>query len=371
MNPKAEELVRDPLFQVNALLWLAQPLPDEKVFREFGVSPLGIHPLLHMRRFAVHAIAPMLLVPLDVRLAAQNAGIPIQEGARPDVVLSRERDLKFLLVECKASSFGPGPSKSVEQARALMIAAGPRASEVFAEQVKAALLSYELPDSACAGMMGTLARVAEEMHARGLPAGPLSTLGLRSSETEVSVVIDSELAAFLGVQPGAFKFIALEPGDDPRPLYFIPYDPDAQGSAEETAFCRAVLFRRMHASVVAAIGRAFPPTERIFEHGAVLNDAMFGMYGHWDNKASAKHMRDLFKQFMTAIQQSVNSELTGAIAFEPGRGWKVKIGDEDAHEAIIDALTRFSAETLTAQPKPPIELFDVLEDDEPQAPSSN
>ena len=45
--PALSELIRDPIFQLNVLLWLAQPLP----------SGYGITSLLHSRGFDVYAIA--------------------------------------------------------------------------------------------------------------------------------------------------------------------------------------------------------------------------------------------------------------------------------------------------------------------------
>jgi len=110
MIPKPEQLIADPLFQINMLLWLTQPLPDDAQAREAGVAPFEIKSLLHTQGYVVYAIAPMLTIPGDVRLAALGARLAIRDGVRPDAVLCRERDLSFLFVECKASSFSPDSS---------------------------------------------------------------------------------------------------------------------------------------------------------------------------------------------------------------------------------------------------------------------
>src|SRR5438309_1259630 len=120
MSPTKIDPVSDPLFQLNVLLWLTQPLPQES----------AIVPLLHQRGFSVYAIAPALVVPLDLQVAARQAQIALQPSARPDVVLTQESERKFAFTECKASSFGPN-SSTAEQARAFLLTTGSRAAEVL------------------------------------------------------------------------------------------------------------------------------------------------------------------------------------------------------------------------------------------------
>src|SRR5205823_3552170 len=112
--------VSDPLFQLNVVLWLTQPLPQ-------GSS---IVPLLHERGFVVYAISPPLPVPLDLQAAAQSARVALQNSGRPDVLLAHPLERKFAFIECKASSFGPN-SNTAEQARSFLLMAGPRAAEVL------------------------------------------------------------------------------------------------------------------------------------------------------------------------------------------------------------------------------------------------
>jgi len=225
------------------------------------------------------------------------------------------------------------------------------------------MLCYELPETGRARLSPTLESLSAEMASSAIPVGPFSILGLQCSETELSVVVDDQGGAFLGLPPGAHPIARREQDDDPRPLYFIPYDPDVAQSDEERTFSRSVLFRRMHSTIIAAVGSAVPPTELSLTAKEVLNDAMFGMFGLWENKQSATHMRRLFKQLMGAVQESVCSEVPESVAFEPGRGWTFTIGDDEKHGALLDVLTRFSADTLTSEPKPGPELFDSLEDD--------
>ncbi|HXF05946.1 MAG TPA: hypothetical protein VNM72_11100 [Blastocatellia bacterium] len=278
MTSIPNELIKDPLFQLNALPWLAQPLPDEN----------EISPLLYKQGFTVYAIAPLLGPPPDLRLVAQEARISMQERVRPDVVLTHEGDRKFGFIECKASAFGP-TSSPAEQARSLLVVAGPRAAEVLglsSGQVLASLLGFVMPENDREPLTQTLARLCEELDKNGLPAGQFSILGLVLTDTDISIMINDLGSTFFALSPGANPFMKREPDTDPRPLYFIPYDPDVAQSEQERMLCKRVLFERMQSTIIAAVGRANPPTELSLESQKVLNDAMFGMYGHWENRDS-------------------------------------------------------------------------------------
>jgi len=350
MTPEPNELIKDPLFQLNVLLWLAQPLPEKAETTS----------LLYAKGFTVYAIAPSLAPPLDLRLAAQRVQISMQERVRPDVVLVRESDSKFAFIECKASSFGLASSTS-EQARSLLIVAGPRAAEVLglaSGQVSAAILGFLLPENDREPLTQTITSLFKELDQNGLAAGQFSVLGLLLTDTDVSVVINDRGSAFFELPSGNNQFMKRDPDTDPRPLYFIPYDPDVFHSEQEKGFSRRVLFERMQSTVVASVGRANPPAELVLESQKILNNSMFGMYSHWQNPESARHMRGLCKQFMEALARAVNSIVSGTMAFQPGEGWKISLRDQEQHEKVIDALTRFYCETLDLRIEPQPSLFD-------------
>ena len=350
------DLLADPLFQLNAVLWLAQPLPKQH----------DVTPLLFQQGFTVYAIAPLLAPPPDVRLAAQVAEISMQERTRPDVVLSNERDGKFAFVECKASSFTLASSDTPEQARTLLVVAGPRAAEVLGltpQQLLESLLVFVTPETGREQLAQTLADLSKELGDNRLPAGRSSVLGLTCGDNDVSIVVNDEATRFFGLVAGSNPFIIREPDTDPRPLYFLPYDPDVDQTDGERAFCKRVLFERMHGTVIAAVGHANPPAQLTFESARILNDAMLGMYGHWQNPDSAKHMRALCRQLMVAIAQAVNSVVVGTMVFQSAQGWTITLHDQEHQEKVMDALDRFSCSTLDLRGKPEPGLFDGFEDD--------
>ena len=357
MTPMPNELVEDPLFQLNALLWLAQPLPKK----------CEISPLLYQKGFMVYAIAPLLGLPPDLRLMAQEARINMQERVRPDVVLAHEGARKFAFAECKANSFGP-TSSAAEQARSLLVVAGPRAGEVLglaAWQVADSLLAFMTPQTEQGPLAQTLATLYKELDAAQIPGGQFSVLGLLLTETEVSIGIDERASTFFALPPGNNHFLRREPDTDPRPLYFIPYDPDINQSPQERKFCKRILFERMHCTVTAAVAHAHPPHELCLDCQKILNDAMFGMYDQWENRESARHMRRLCKQLMDALMQAVNSEAPNSITFQSREGWKIILQDSEQQEKVLGALRRFSCVTLDLRTEPDPSLFDEMEDSPP------
>lgn len=75
-------------------------------------------------------------------------------------------------------------------------------------------------------------------------------------------------------------------------------------------------------------------------------------------------MRGLCRQFLNALTQAVNSVAPDTMIFLSGEGWKIRLQNEEQHKRMIDALTRFSCETLDLRSEPLPGLFDDAEDDE-------
>lgn len=354
MNLTVSELAKDPLFQLNTLLWLAQPLAKDG----------DITPLFYQKGFTVYAISPLLPIPPDLRLASQQSGITLREGVRPDVVLSQSEQHKHAVIECKAGSFG-AQSSTAEQARSLLIAAGPRSAEIFGlspAEISASILGYLIPNSDREMLSQTLSELRGELADNGLPGGVSCVLGLEITDSHLGIFVDADGGSFFSLPEGFNAFKVREPGTDPRPLYFIPYDPDIQQSEQERVLCKQILFERMQATIITAIGRAHPPSEIILESRSLLNDAMFGMFEHWENTESARHMRSLCTQFMRALMEATNSESTGSISFQPNRGWRIALNDDVEHAKVLDAVTRFSCVTLDLKTEPLPTLFDDTDD---------
>ena len=351
--PTLPELVKDPVFQLNVLLWLAQPLPQ--AYQE-------ITPLFYSHGFDVYALAPLLTLPPDILLVMRDRGFEVQARARPDVILAQELTGKFSVTECKGSSFGVD-SSTAQQARTLLVLAGPRCHEVLglqAQAVQQSALSYLVPSPERPAMEATLSALLDTFRARGLSAGESLCLGLMITNEGLGLDVDDATAQFFELSPGINTFLRLDADTDPRPLYFVPFDPDTDQSEEEKVFGRRVLFERMHSAIIAAVGRARPPTAVTFKSTDLLNDATFGMYDLWENRDSARHMRRLCRWFMDSLRKAVHAHEPGVITYEGEEGWKLDLPEAGRQGRILEIMLRFSCETMELGEEPEPGLFDDL-----------
>lgn len=347
------DLVGDPLFQLNSLLWLTQPMPASAGFRA----------VLREAGFEVDAISPLLTLPPDILLLLKGSGLAHQSRVCPDVVLCRQQDGRYAIVECKGNSFGVA-SSTAEQARTLLVAAGPRLDEPLGLKsgtVQRSVASYFVPSSAAADMGQTLRALEGELRSTKLPVGTSCVLGLELGAAALSLVADDVARDFYSLPAGKVDFVNLEEGTDPRPLYFVPYDPGCNQSDEERTYCKRVLFERIHTSVLGAAGRAVPPCNLVFDAVGLLNDATLGMYDVWGDKASRKHMRGLVRQLLGKLAEILRGEVGDVFEYVEEKGWVLHVPSESTKDSICGALSRFSCETMDLRQELQPTLFDDLE----------
>jgi len=232
---------------------------------------------------------------------------------------------------------------------------------VLSEEILDSSLVFLIPEDDRECLADSLTAIREELVENGLPAAHLVVLGLLSSESEVCIVADDRASNFFQLASGENPFIELEPDTDPRPLYLIPYDPDIDQSPQQTAHSKRILFERMQSSVIAAVGPANPRSELTIGLEKILGDATLGMFSLWENAASQKHLRRLCGDLMRNIANAVNVVASGVMVVEP-TGVKIALGDEAQSEKVLDALTRFSCETLDLESEPEATLFEGIED---------
>jgi hypothetical protein len=323
-----------------------------------------IEPLLYERGFAVWAIAPPLAPPPDLRLRAQDRGVVLQAAVRPDVIAASQTAGRFAVTECKASSFG-AESSNAEQARSLLIVGGPRCSEVLGisdRAVSETVVAFLMPEDQRDAFSPTLSELDDRLTKAQLSPGPSCILGLRATATGIVVVSDVRASAFFGLPRGPVKFLGVEKDTSPAPLYFIPYDPTIDQSPAERQRSKRMLFERLLGGVISATGRANPPFDLLLEPDHMLNDAMFGMYEHWESRDATRHMRRLCREFMNALLGKLEEAVPGVMKYEPQVGWHVVVGDEQEHKGMLDSLMRFSCEEMALGPPREPELFDAVED---------
>jgi hypothetical protein len=337
MSEGYNELLRDPLFQLNVLLWLSQNLP----------AGYPIDPLFHTQGFEVYAIAPLLPLPPALQLLCQRQGMAVNNiGTRPDVILRNSTTKRYALIECKAASFGPS-SSTANQGRTLLLASGAQSYlflGVGQPDVQTAATIYFLPDDNTGAQLGTLRQLRQDMVNASVPVGPSWAMGIKSN-SQLSITLDADGSDFFGLLTGDNPFCELEEGTDPRPLYLVPYDPDSEQSPNERKFSRRILFERIQAAFISRLGRVRPPDTVVYTSEELLNEATFGMFKVWDNRDAQKHMRNLCVQFMSPLMQHLNGVIAATMSREPNKTWKLNIPSNDQHGKLLAAVMSFAPET--------------------------
>lgn len=272
----ASPLERDCLFQLNLILWACFPQPPS--------AP--VTPVLRSLGYSIWAIE----LPLDAsafeisQLRATNP--PISPNPVCDVVLYSDQSNVYVLIECKSDSFGP-QSEQARQGRGLIAAGGNiSARRPEANAGSHAELCYAVPGSACTAIDTTLLNLAAEVRHQGFSPCSTGPLGVHIKHDGAYLganrpPIGKALVAQSLVPER--RVLALEPGQDSRPLYVVPWLPSAPASVDHRIFREKVRQR-----LLSWLGKLSPPTEALYTFDDLLSDMSYGIYGKWRNRSSLK-----------------------------------------------------------------------------------
>lgn len=347
MREKIERLCNDPLFQLNLVIWLAQPKPEG----------FPIKPIFYQSGFSIHSISPPLALPPDIRIITTESSLDLQDGAKPELILIDNNRTKLILIECKKSSFGISSTTS-KQARTLLLLAGPIVSEVLGLGKRSSakgILCYLTKSDQLQSLENTLLALTQELQKLKLEPGDYSGLGISLSEQALSLEYSERVKDLLGLNAKSpIEIIRIDKDTDPRPLYFIPYDPNAQ-SNEEQSFSRRVLYERVLGYVLSKIGPAIIPSNITFTTDEILSSVTFGIYEIWDDNEAKKHVRRLIKDFMNSI---LKEEHQSFIKYESEKGWIFQFNDQNTYEEILMQISKFKPETMNLSKSMQLDLFD-------------
>lgn len=353
MSRNINELCKDPLFQLNLAIWLAQP----------QIEHFHIHPLFYKSGLSIYSIGPLLALPPDIRLAVSEK-LDCQEGARPDLVLETKATKKFCILECKTSSFGPSSTKPASQARALLLIAGPILSEVLGlgtRRQNEGILCYFSGSNQIKMMENTLGILAQEIDGIKLESGEYGCFGVKLEQSTILLEYSDRIKKFLNfIEDSPVKILTFEAETDPRPLYFIPYDPNIQQTKEEQELCRRILFERILSYIISKIGGVTIPSSIIFAIEEILNSATFGVYEVWEDNETKKHIRRLVREFLEDIRSRMDEELREHINYESKRGWTFNLKDTETYEEMLKQISKFKPETLDLSKELQPTLFDDI-----------
>jgi len=243
----AESLLRDPGFQLNLLIWMAKEQPS---------AGYVVKPVFYENGFVIVYVENPFPLPPETEVQAGSSGLDISIKPEPEVILRRERDLKALYFECKASSFSPTSTTS-RQARGHLLAAGPAFAE-FAPGHRC-LLCYVIPEKDRDPMGACLVQLAKELSGNALRPGPTSVHGLGLEEDKVRYSWDDGFKNHVGAQ--VYSEIVLENvtnDTDPSPLFLV-FSPDDYPDPKRQDLYRQAFLQRVHAVLLCDLHR-YPST---------------------------------------------------------------------------------------------------------------
>jgi len=354
MKLNIDGLCKDPLFQLNLVIWLAQPQP---------LSDFYVYPLFYKSNLNIYSIGSLLSLPPDIRQKVTGK-LDCQDAVRPDLILEVLGKKKLCILECKASPFGQ-ESSNTKQAKTLLLIAGPIISEVLAKGTRGenkCMLCYLIGPDNSKLLEDTLNFLEKEIKDKAnLEPGDFGCFEIKPIPNAILLEFSENVKNFLNlIKDSPVEVMNIEKDTDPRPLYLFPYDPNIQ-TKEEQEMARRILFERILGHIISEIGGADIPTLKIFTTEELLISATFGIYEIWDDNEAKKHIRRLLKDYLIEIKNNISEPLRDSITYESQKGWVFNLKDKDTHEELLKQLQKFKPETLDLSKKLEPTLFDNME----------
>jgi len=220
----------------------------------------------------------------------------------------------FFPVECKASSFGPGTAQAA-QARSLLLLNGPALGNLLGKpphEVWHAVTGYLSVAGQGAQLLATLDQLMGEASGTGVipSAGACLEIERRDEGVYLSLVPGSSTPAGLSLDPPPLV-LQLAPGEDARPLYLLPFIPDAP--ERHDVFSQRVFDERLRVASVRLFRHLDEHT-----HEYLLDDVMtetIQVWQFWGNEDDKSFVRRKARQFIQQLFRGVQhaTEMVGTV----------------------------------------------------------
>jgi hypothetical protein len=288
-----------PLFQLNLMLWLSWNMPPSS----------GFNPVFRRGGYELLFVSPPIPLPFDVTAKANAAQIPFKARPNPDLLLHNVPAQMFMPIECKQSSFGPdAPSGNRKhqalQCAALLCATGPLLASHLGRSNEAnwcSHLVYVVNEGHEEPMYRTLMELSTRLQSAAIRPTPASSIGIYVRPD--GVYLASAPEAHLPVpdvhnaKPSSVRVMELEPGDDPRALYLIPYDPSIDKMDE---YERQVVHERVRTALAALIGSRASTTNFQIEIKEILSNSI-EVWHEWNDSDAKKQFTRQVKAYVARI----------------------------------------------------------------------
>lgn len=282
---KLDELIRDPIFQLNLLLWMARDQPADAA---------RVTPLFYRWGYRFLMVEAPLPLPPPLVAAAQQSGLDIALEPEPEMILGNPANVRALYLEAKRESFSAQSSTS-RQARGHLLAAGPAFRTVLTPY-QVARLCYVLPEGRRALMEACLSDLKAELAAHALPPADTSVHGLEAAPGGISYVWDDDFAGYVNAGADRHSLVLHAEGDDtdPSPLLLVYSDQDYAGGAGPN-YAREAMLKQAWAWLLCEVQVSEAGAPLTFKTDALLTHTTDGIF-NFLGKARQKNLCRLARE---------------------------------------------------------------------------
>ncbi len=266
---KLDALIRDPIFQLNLLLWMARDQPE---------SEPRVTPLFHRWGYRFLMVeAPLPLPPLLVQ-AAQRTGLEISFSPEPEMVLGNPSSHRALYLEAKKESFS-ARSGTAKQARGHLLAAGAAFREIVTPY-QVTRLCYVLPEERRALMEACLDELKAELATHMLGPADTAVHGLVVEPDGVAYVWNDAFAAYVGTEERRARVLRTEGDDtDPSPLLLV-YSAEDYAGETTPDYAREAMLKQAWAWLLCEVQVAEPGAPLALKTDALLTRTTDGIFNY-------------------------------------------------------------------------------------------
>ncbi len=336
----AEDIIGDPLYQLNLMLWLLQPLKNNYPLR----------PILKETGYELFAIAPpMPLIP-EIRDKIAASSIQSAVVPEPDLLINRDGVKEFVIIECKRQMFGE-ESSTAEQFRGLLLQSGEQFNlAVGLERTADPLVNlvYISKHSTETNFTDGIIDIKNRLVNSGFQTLPVGLLGISHRENKIYICDEYNK----GLIPEDIKNVVrneimvqeFEASENPIPIFYIPWDPNVSQLPEMAEYCERVFLERLLSAFIVRIGKIYTPGMVEIFYDALLNEATMGFYEKWRAKDTGRRLRRAVRDLINKVINFSKGEAHKETLPPPRNGMKLTVDDEDDKESLIEAVTKFKRE---------------------------
>jgi len=349
---KPDDWIRDPVFQLNLLVWMSKEQPKEAYC---------VRPVFHEAGFEWMAIEQPFPFPVETakRIQEINADeqIRIHLHPEPELILKRNSDQSALYFEAKKNSFWV-ESNTSSQARGHLVAAGSVFAEVNAP-LQRALLVYVVPQAVSDPMRECLQELTEQLSSRGMNPGNSAVDGLSVEESEIHYHFDGPSRAALGIRDSRIAIMGgIAEDTDPSPLLLLYSDEDYHDKGRR-GYYRRVLQNQAIAALLCELHRLNLGESITFTAARILELTTQGAFNFLGSNRR-KSMELLLKvNVFNKIAEQWKDRSDGAVQMQ-GREITFSFPNEVFQADFLDWLERSKAVFDDGKPSmPELEQMDL------------